>query len=335
MPGLGSENQTLAAIIVNSTDVDPVTQLLENLYLPRWLATEFSVTGRWGYRVPAEVACMHVVIQGRGWLECDDQNTVPIRITSGDHVIIPRGMSHRVLSKPGAPTEPIGERLVDPPWFFSADHHNDRTSILYGQFDLSYLNRSPLDAGMPEIIHLNHHRDDELASCIPVLRLLNSTRREAGTGWLLTVRRLAELIFVKTIGVQMTRGMPMPTTNGDGNVGRMMRAATDSLIGSVLREIIQTPEAPWTVPQMAKNARIAKSTFSERFRKLVGQPPLQYLTEVRMHRACQMLLESRADISDIARLVGYESPSSFSNAFRRWRGMSPAAYRREGSNAKW
>ena len=100
------------------------------------------------------------------------------------------------------------------------------------------------------------------------------------------------------------------------------------VIGPVLRVLVDKPEAPWTVPQMARMANVSKSAFSERFRRLVGLPPLQYLTEIRMAKSRRLLRENDVDISEIATLVGYESPSSFSNVFKRWHGQSPIEYRR-------
>jgi AraC-like DNA-binding protein len=111
----------------------------------------------------------------------------------------------------------------------------------------------------------------------------------------------------------------------------MMRAATDAVIGPVLRVMVEKPEAPWTVPQMARLGKVSKSAFSDRFRRLVGLPPLQYLTEIRMGKSRRLLRDSDVEIGEIAYLVGYESPSSFSNVFKRWHGISPIEYRRTKS----
>jgi AraC-like DNA-binding protein len=76
--------------------------------------------------------------------------------------------------------------------------------------------------------------------------------------------------------------------------------------------------------------RSAKSAFSERFREVVGKPPLQYLTEYRIRKACQLLRDTRLGVKEISSQVGYDSASSFSNAFKRWMGKSPGAFRRNG-----
>ena len=50
-----------------------------------------------------------------------------------------------------------------------------------------------------------------------------------------------------------------------------------------------------------------------------------------MGKSRRLLRDSDVEIGEIAYLVGYESPSSFSNVFKRWHGISPIEYRRTKS----
>ena len=65
------------------------------------------------------------------------------------------------------------------------------------------------------------------------------------------------------------------------------------------------------------------------FQNMVAKSPLQYLWECRMQKAGDLLTQSRKGIKQIARQVGYSTAAAFSNAFKRWSGTSPAAYRRQ------
>ncbi len=73
--------------------------------------------------------------------------------------------------------------------------------------------------------------------------------------------------------------------------------------------------------------RHVRSAFAARFHERVGEPPLQYLARWRMSRAAELLRTTAESVSAIAARVGYESLPSFSKAFRRWQGTSPAAFR--------
>jgi AraC-like DNA-binding protein len=83
----------------------------------------------------------------------------------------------------------------------------------------------------------------------------------------------------------------------------------------------------WTVASLADEVAISRSAFSARFTTMVGKPPLEYLTEWRMYRACVLLATSQVGLKEIAAQVGYDSAAGFSKAFTRWARTSPRAYR--------
>ena len=63
---------------------------------------------------------------------------------------------------------------------------------------------------------------------------------------------------------------------------------------------------------------------------LVGEPPMSYLTSWRLALAADLLLEPGASVGSVAQEVGYGSPFALSTAFKRVRGVSPAAHRLAG-----
>ena len=73
---------------------------------------------------------------------------------------------------------------------------------------------------------------------------------------------------------------------------------------------------------------MSRSAFSERFKALVGEPPLAYLARWRLHAAARMLRSSGAKLTQVARRVGYESDVAFHRAFKRVVGVAPGEYRR-------
>jgi AraC-like DNA-binding protein len=59
---------------------------------------------------------------------------------------------------------------------------------------------------------------------------------------------------------------------------------------------------------------------------LLGQTPLEYVTEWRMQKAMQLLEQRDKKLIDVARSVGYESDAAFSKAFKRVVGTNPGEY---------
>jgi AraC-like DNA-binding protein len=62
--------------------------------------------------------------------------------------------------------------------------------------------------------------------------------------------------------------------------------------------------------------------------QLIGQPPMQYLTNWRMQLASSRLRDTSAKLMEVAQDVGYESEAAFSRAFKRISGLSPGAWRK-------
>ena len=74
---------------------------------------------------------------------------------------------------------------------------------------------------------------------------------------------------------------------------------------------------------------MSRSSFAERFKQVVGKPPLTYLIDYRMRLAARYLRLQQNSISRISELVGYSSDSTFSQAFKRVYGVSPRHYRQQ------
>ena len=97
--------------------------------------------------------------------------------------------------------------------------------------------------------------------------------------------------------------------------------------------IHQTPERKWTVADLAAAVNVSVSLLDERFRGVLGVPPIRYLTGWRMHVAQDLLTSTDLGVAPIARRVGYESEEAFSRAFKRRHGESPSVWRRTASGA--
>ena len=76
---------------------------------------------------------------------------------------------------------------------------------------------------------------------------------------------------------------------------------------------------------------MSRSAFAARFSRLVGEPPMQYLTRWRMHVAEMQLRDGDATVAEIADRFGYHSEAAFRRAFKRVLGVAPGATRRQAA----
>jgi len=107
-----------------------------------------------------------------------------------------------------------------------------------------------------------------------------------------------------------------------------LAALADKHIASALNAMHGQPSQAWTLEELAKTAGLSRSAFAERFTQVLGQPPIQYLTEWRMQLATGLLANGKDGIAQVAAQVGYESEAAFSRAFKKLIGSPPAEWRR-------
>lgn len=84
---------------------------------------------------------------------------------------------------------------------------------------------------------------------------------------------------------------------------------------------------PILLGHLAKVAGLHPTYFSDRFQKLVGERPLEYLMRCRLERAQFLLLTSPAPVKQVADAVGIPDAAYFTRAFTRFWRVSPTQYR--------
>lgn len=95
-----------------------------------------------------------------------------------------------------------------------------------------------------------------------------------------------------------------------------------------MRSVHANVNSPWTVDSLAAAAGMSRSAFAVRFKELLGQTPLEYVTEWRMQKAIRLLQQRGKKLIEVAQSVGYDSDAAFSKAFKRVVGLAPGEYRR-------
>lgn len=98
-----------------------------------------------------------------------------------------------------------------------------------------------------------------------------------------------------------------------------VRRAVD-LMAEKLRE-------PFSLEEMARTCGISSSRLAHLFREQIGVPPQQYLGDLRLQRAAQLLRSTGLTVGEIAEEAGYTGAFYFSSRFRKRFGLSPTSYR--------
>ena len=130
------------------------------------------------------------------------------------------------------------------------------------------------------------------------------------------ITRLADILVIQAIRSWIA-SEPAPT----GWLG----ALKDREIGRAITLIHRHPDRTWTVESLAREISMSRSAFSARFKELVGEAPMAYVTRWRMQLAVTWLQESEAKLADLPRRLGYSSDAAFSRAFKRTIGVPPGS----------
>jgi AraC family transcriptional regulator, activator of mtrCDE len=106
-----------------------------------------------------------------------------------------------------------------------------------------------------------------------------------------------------------------------------LAAVRDPQLSRALDRILRDPAQPHSLESIAKVAGMSRSTFAERFTRTFGRPAMDFVREVRLRRAADLLRQTDLPVATVAHRVGFQSRSSFSRAFVSQYGADPRSYR--------
>ena len=105
----------------------------------------------------------------------------------------------------------------------------------------------------------------------------------------------------------------------------------ESRLRPVWERVQSNLASPWTLAQLSEIAHLSEEHLRRLSQATFGRSPMQQLTHLRMQHAAHLLASTDAKIDDICQQVGYQSPFSFSNAFKRFIGYRPSKFRMHSS----
>jgi AraC-like DNA-binding protein len=299
---------------------DPLSDVIALLRPRAVFSKGISGAGRWGVRYAAfGEPSFASVLEGRCRLAVDGE--APITLEAGDFVLLP--------ATPGfvmSGFEPVAPRQIDPKLAATAGEevrHGTQDGppdvrLLGGYFVFASPDAALLVSLLPRLIRVRG-----VGRLATLTALVSDETREQRSGRDLVLNRLVEVLLVEALRA----------TPGEGAAPGLLHGLSDTRIAAALRRMHAAPARNWTVAQLAKEAALSRSAFFDRFTRVVGTSPMEYLLAWRMALAKDMLRKSDAAIDQVAERVGYASASTFSTAFSRHVGQPPGRYAREHAAA--
>jgi AraC-like DNA-binding protein len=305
--------------------MDVLSEVMSLLRTKGRLYGRLEFTAPWGFEFPGDKGICLMVTRGSCFLGVDQQALTPL--VGGDFVFLPAPHSYSLRSSPDIAVRPMQE-VISPEAFqqlrlITAGGGGLAASLIAGCFTFATPESEWLVKDLPPIIHLSASDANLPQWFQSTLQFIATEIAQDLPGSSVIVDRLAEVLFVQAMRTRINSPYP------EGNPS-WLRGLSDPQIGAALRLMHSEPGQVWTVPELARNVSMSRSAFAARFREMVGNTPLDHLTQWRMVRAASMIRENRPlPLAAIAVAVGYESESAFGKVFRRTIGVSPGKYRQD------
>lgn len=303
--------------------MDPLNDILQDLRLERSFYARSDLRTPWGLAFSAENGpSFHFIVSGRGFLRIDAER---ILLEAGDLVLLPHGEEHQLTNPSEAEATPLAalpsERIGDNAALLRYDGDGDRSLLICGGIRFAGPLAHPLLAFLPRVLLLRRGKAGAHAWLDATFRMLEAEALSPQAGNVAVMTRLADILVLQTIRAWLE-------CDKDRQSG-WLGALSDPDIGHVLALIHRCAEEPWTVASLAREVHLSRSIFSERFSRLVGMSPMQYVTRWRMFLARSWIHEKHMSASEAAHRLGYSSEAAFSRAFKRYLQAPPGAFRRD------
>jgi AraC-like DNA-binding protein len=319
---------------------DPLSDVLRTVQLRGSVFFMLDMSSPWAAGMPdgatlapilvpqaQQVLSFHVVTRGGFWGGLLGEP--PVRFEPGDVLVFPRGDGYYFSTARQAPVEPDlaqalgfmrGMKGGQLPFVIQGGGGGaDRLGLVCGFLGCDSSPFNPLLASLPRLMHVPRSPGSEGDRLDRLIELTLAEAREPAPGGESVRLRLSELMFVEVIRRYL--GGLAPEQSG------WLSGLRDEYVGRALALLHERAGHPWTLEGLAADVGLSRSAFADRFARIVGEPPMQYLARWRMQMAARLLSDGTAKVAAVALEVGYDSEAAFSRAFKKLTGLAPAAWR--------
>ncbi|SIT41250.1 DNA-binding domain-containing protein, AraC-type [Paraburkholderia ribeironis] len=271
----------------------------------------------------AGVAPFHLVLGGACLIETADGAQVALQ--PGDFMLFPRGAAHRVRdvqrSSGGAPLMPGHDGML--PLRRNdgggAGHDHVDVDLLCGRFVYAPGPSALLLNALPDPFHVSLGGAQTLGALQTVIGLMRTEAEHRQPGALAIVTALSHALFAMALRVHGERGAA---------ASGVLALLADARLGASVQGMLSAPERAWTIAELGALAAMSRATYARHFNERAGVTVMDFLTQIRMTIACDLLLHTRRSAAEIGETVGYQSEAAFGKAFAQSVGMTPGRYRR-------
>jgi AraC-like DNA-binding protein len=320
---LASKRRDSRAKQAQTVTNDPLGALFHLLKMESVFYTQADMSAPWGMDIPAikQSLMFHFVVRGHCVIDVEGSKT---SLESGDFLMVPHGLGHQLFDHEQSRCVP----LFDLPIVQVSDHYEtlsyggqgDETLLLCGAVSFNHPIASRLLETMPAFVKVDTGPELKQQTIFQLIRMLADESLVANLGGEAVITRVADILVIHALRDWLE------SISDDRST--WLAALKDPALGKAMAVMHHAPEKPWTVETLALEAGMSRTSFAEKFKAVVGESPLQYLTKWRMILARTRLRSSNDTVLAIALDLGYQSEAAFSRAYKKTMGKTPGGSRK-------
>lgn len=301
---------------------DSLSDLLATVAVKQFACRRVQLGGSWTMRTaPSDWVRFCTLVRGEISVETRERRR-GWHLRAGETIIFTRGTGHAISGGSGAPVlletdNRLETESVAP--LLTSDHYGEeprRDEILVGGYLLHPEGSLPILRLLPDVMLL------PLGDGPKELQLLNvwhDAMNSEDAGLAGVRRHVASACFARLISKFISSQPEMAWMTAGG---------VKSGMATALSTMHRRPQESWTVDRLSRLAAMSRSSFYTAFSEMLGEPPMKYLSNLRMARAAEVLSNPRVSVNAAAAAAGYATTVAFLRSFKRRYGMTPGDYRR-------
>lgn len=278
------------------------------------------------------IAPFHLVLDGACIVETADG--VQHALNAGDFMLFPRGAAHRVRDvKLAAATAPLrfshdgmlpvrrndGNDGRDGGDGGHDTHVPADIDLLCGRFVYAPGASALLLNALPDPFHVSLGKLPTLGSLQTLIALMRTEAEQRQAGALAIVTALSQALFAMAL---RAHGELNASSSG------VLALLADARLSASVQGMLNAPERAWTIAELGELAAMSRATYARHFNERAGVTVMDFLTQIRMTIACDLLRRTQRSAAEIGEAVGYQSEAAFGKAFQQSVGVTPGRYRR-------
>lgn len=297
--------------------MDVLSDLLSKVKLSSVVYFKSDFSDPWGMDIPkGPFAQFHIVTKGQCILKTKEQS---IQLFTGDIIVFPLGASHWLANNENSKLyngQEVVESIIAGKSLFNGDKL--ATTLVCGHFEFNKTMDHPFINELPSMIHITDtdRKDFSWLESITSLVIQEAGKEQSGSN--VIVNKLGEVLFIHILRLYIERNK---SKRG------FVAAIQDERISKVLKVIHSSSAKNWQLEELAQLAGMSRTSFTNKFKSLIGDTPFNYLTQWRILQAKELLIETNKPVGEIAEEVGYQSEAAFNRVFKKRITQTPLKFR--------